>query len=232
MLKVLKGLNFRAFSFIAMDLQIKTFRIQSESDERALNEFLVGKYVRHWATDYTPAGGGAIDAITHALSGSAATSDVSTGGIWNVLIAYETRQKGDGGHRSERESSHPFAPRKLPERYEKKNQSAAPAKAKEKAPAEEYKPNISADDMPLFEAIRKWRNARAREERVKPFALFNNRQLEEIVNQKPSTAEALKAIGTDMSAELWEKYTNELLGFIEAAKSVGSTVSAEAEATV
>ena len=42
-----------------MDLHVKTFRIQSESDERALNDFLVGKYVRHWQTTFVPTGAGA-----------------------------------------------------------------------------------------------------------------------------------------------------------------------------
>src|SRR4051812_37652937 len=37
-----------------MDLQTKTFRIQGEAGERALNDFLAGKIVRHWATSYSP----------------------------------------------------------------------------------------------------------------------------------------------------------------------------------
>jgi len=128
-----------------MDLQIKTFRIQSEADERALNEFLVGKFIRHWGTSYTPAGGGVIDAVTHALGG-AATTDTATSGVWNVLLAYEIRQNTEPrqnaeprqGRNDRNDSSHPFAPRQLPDRYKKGNAPAPAPKAREKAPVEEF----------------------------------------------------------------------------------------------
>jgi superfamily II DNA helicase RecQ len=185
-----------------MDVKIKTFRIESPTDEQALNEFLAGKIVRHWGTSYEHTGGS---------------------GIWNVMIAYEMRMN-EPKHANERprrdmnnnhNSNHTLRGRQ-PERP-----------AREKAPKEDYQPQIAEKDQPLFEAIRKWRNARAREERIKPFALFNNKQLEEIVNAKPATAEALRALAPDMDASLWERYQNELIGFLEAASKVGMTSEAE-----
>ena len=206
-----------------MDLKIKTFHIHSAEDERALNEFLAGKFIRHWATSFTPSGTGA---ITHAISGSGPSNGNS--GVWNVLVAYEERQNNEPRlNRNDRnEPAHPFAPRKLPERYNKRDAQAQAPKPKEKPVHEDYKPNIAESDVPLFEALRKWRNERAREERVKPFTLFNNRQLEEIVTKKPSTPDALHAIASDMDPVLREKYQNELLGFIEAANSAGGNAAA------
>src|SRR5579885_2980297 len=177
-----------------MDVKIKTFRIQSSSDEQALNEFLAGKIVRHWGTQY----------------------DASGDGTWNVMLAYEVRmnenrsrehggQQNHGGQHGHRES------------HGQANHQRPAKPVREKTPREEYQPQIAAADQPLFEAIRKWRNARAREERIKPFALFNNKQLESIVNAKPTSTEALRSLAPDMDQSLWDKYQNELTGFIEAA---------------
>jgi superfamily II DNA helicase RecQ len=184
-----------------MDVKIKTFRIESPADEQALNEFLAGKIVRHWGTSYEHANGA---------------------GIWNVMIAFEVRMNepklSAPNHRGNN-NNHQLKPRQQQER-------PAP---REKAPREDYQPQIAEKDKPLFEAIRKWRNARAREERIKPFALFNNKQLEEIVNAKPTTAEALRPLAPDMDSSLWDRYQNELVGFIEAASTAGFAAPVEAE---
>src|ERR1051325_2963805 len=63
------AITFSLLRFL-MDVKIKTFRIESPSDEQALNEFLAGKIVRHWGTSYEHNNGS---------------------GIWNVMIAYELR---------------------------------------------------------------------------------------------------------------------------------------------
>jgi superfamily II DNA helicase RecQ len=188
-----------------MDVKIKTFRIQSATDEQALNEFLAGKIVRHWGTSYEHGG---------------------ESGVWNVMIAYELRlneprHTNERGPRREMNNNHQSKGRGNDHRPERP--------AKEKAPKEDYQPQIAEKDQPLFEAIRKWRNARAREERIKPFALFNNKQLEELVNAKPSTIDALRPLVPDMDASLWDRYQNELIGFLEAAGSIGVGAPVEAE---
>src|SRR5579883_749833 len=190
-----RGIINLSISSPMSDLLVKSFHIKDSSDEQAFNEFLAGKIVRHWSANYTPV-------------------PSSDGGTWNVFVAYEIRQhntqptgrdtqrhgqesRGRKGAISKPVSTHSVAPRQ------------------EKSAPEEYKPDVAEKDFPLFEAVRKWRNSRAREERVKPFAFFNNKQLEQIVTSKPADTEALRSIVSDMSANLWEKYQNELLAFIE-----------------
>jgi superfamily II DNA helicase RecQ len=204
-----------------MDLQIKTFRIHSAEDERALNAFLAGKIVRHWATSFShPAAAGITGAIHEALSSVAGEegSALPSRGAWDVFIAYEIRMsEARPSQRQEREAP------ALQRRGQDTRPNARPLErnperpAREKLPREEYQPQIPEKDLPLYEAVRKWRNARAKDERVKPFELFNNRTLEELVKSKPSNATDLKALVPEMEPRLWERYNNELLGFMETA---------------
>ncbi len=200
-----------------MDVKIKTFRILSSADEQALNEFLNGKIVRHWGTTY---------------------ETTAEGGSWNVFLAYEIRMnenRNTGNERGDRRDDRRDAPRGLAlhnrdgRPNERRNDDRpAPREQKEKPPREDYVPQIAEADQPLFEAVRKWRNARAKEERIKPFTLFNNKQLEAIVNAKPATTESLHALAPDMEPRLWDRYQNELIGFIEAAATVnGGTAKPE-----
>ena len=190
-----------------MDLQIKTFRIQGEADEQALNQFLAGKIVRHWDTTLTPASG------------------ADSPGGWNVFIAYEIRQnEARAGGQSRQDAP---ALRRAGTQDGRRNDAPQdrrePKPVREKAPREEYQPQIPEKDLPLYEAVRKWRNARARDERVKPFELFNNRTLESLVTTKPTSSTDLKALVPEMEPRLWERYGNELLGFMEAAGATGGS---------
>lgn len=191
------------------ETHVKIFQIQNTSDEEALNAFLAGKAVRHWSINFTPS------ASLPAADGSPLIL-----GVWNVFVVYHDREAESHGHdqqiRQER-----FVP------LQKKNsgQSSGPSpavlekRAEARKPVESYKPEVADQDFPLFESLRTWRNSRAREERVKPFTFFNNRQLEQIVSVKPADAPALKDIASDMDSRLWDKYHKELLGFIDAARS-------------
>src|SRR5207237_522432 len=155
--------------------------IATPADADALNEFLNGKIVRHWGTSFERTADG--------------------DGAWNIFLAYEVRvndvRHGSGEPRPEhRRDNRPMRgerPQYGAAQHGGAGAHGAPARpAREKAPREDYQPQIAAADQPLFEAVRKWRNARAREERVKPFALFNNKQLEDLVNAKPTTADSLR----------------------------------------
>jgi len=192
------------------DLQIKTFQLQNSSDEQSLNEFLAGKVVRHWETSFTPAAG-------------------EGNGVWNIFVAYEIRQKEDRPAERERNNQsrqgqdRPAITRKNLQQNGSVRQNLAPRneappRRAEKAPQEEYKPDVSEQDFPLYDALRKWRNSRAREERVKPFAFFNNKQLEQIVTAKPDGADGIRSIAVDMEPALWEKYQNELQAFVETSR--------------
>ncbi|MEP7235007.1 MAG: HRDC domain-containing protein [Ignavibacteriota bacterium] len=133
-----------------------------------------------------------------------------SGGEWNLLIAYDDEQR-----RPERD--HRDAPR---DRDRREPRQMAPRTEQRKPERIEHVPELPAEDLPLYENIRKWRNNAAREEKIKPYILFNNKQLEDIVKNKPADGDALKAIATDISPEHFEKYGNELLGLLSGAGAV------------
>ncbi len=216
-----------ANSNFSSDLQIKTFQIQNSADEQSVNEFLAGKTVRHWSASFAPAS---------ALPASDGSPIVL--GVWNVFVAYEIRPLAESRPSHGMEQGRQYAvggqPRRMSQptdgRSNGNQRQSGPAPKAEKAVSEDYKPQIADADFPLFDAVRKWRNTRAREARVKPYSFFNNRQLEELVTAKPENTDSLRAIVTDMEPPLWEKYQNELLAFVETARGSGATTTA-AEAT-
>ena len=230
-------------NFPSSDLQIKTFQIQNDTDEQSVNEFLAGKNVRHWSASFAPAS---------SLPSADGTPIVL--GVWNVFVAYENRPPAESRPAPAMDHGRQYAtggqPRKFSERSSDRSsgersssserssgnqpsinpRQSAPAPKADKVVTEDYKPQIADADFPLFDAVRKWRNTRAREARVKPYSFFNNRQLEELVTAKPESSDALRAIVTDMEPGLWDKYQNELLAFVETAR--GATAApVEAEAT-
>jgi hypothetical protein len=226
-------------NFSSSDIQIKTFQIQNDTDEQSVNEFLAGKTVRHWSASFAP-------------SNSLPSADGSpiVLGVWNVFVAYENRPPADSRPAQSMDHGRQYAaggqPRKFAERSSSTDRSSAdrssadrpsinprqsaPAPKADKVVTEDYKPQIADADFPLFDAVRKWRNTRAREARVKPYSFFNNRQLEELVTAKPDNTDALRTIVTDMEPGLWDKYQNELLAFVETARGANA-VTVEAEAT-
>ncbi|MEI8134908.1 MAG: HRDC domain-containing protein [bacterium] len=132
-------------------------------------------------------------------------------GVWNMLIAYDDEiRRHDRDERDRGRGDH--------DRDRRGNQSAHKPEAR-KPERIEHVPELPSEDMPLYENIRKWRNTVAREEKIKPYILFNNKQLEDLVKSKPKDSEALKAITSDISPEHFEKYGNELLGLVSSGTS-------------
>lgn len=182
-----------------MALRVKSFRIHNESDEQDMNRFLEGKLVRHWSATYS--------------------GDPSLG-IWNVLIGFEQARDERGDRKKNDRNERGSERGERPSRDNQRNGNAQVEQPKrEKRERVEQVIDVPEGDMPLYEAIRKWRNARAREADVKPFQLFNNKQLESLVKAKPSTSDDLKAILTDMEPATFDRYQHELLGFIQGATS-------------
>ena len=220
-----------------MDVQIKSFHIRNEADEQSLNNFLRNKVIRHWSTSYSPASSGALGALSDALTGGQA-GHTTEGGTWNVFLAYEERmnsaqtngrnERRDKPERNPRERSPQNGERTQDRNSDRAQQPKREPKAKDMTPREDYVPNVPEADLPLFEAVRKWRNARARDAKVKPFAFFNNARLEELVKAKPSGEEGLRTLLPEMEPELFDRYKNELLGFLGGAM----TVPAEAAASL
>lgn len=222
------------------ETRVKTFQIQNSADEEALNTFLTGKSVRHWSVNFTPG--------TTLPSGDGAPL-----GMWNVFVAYQERENESRIHdQQNRQDSRQgrfatplqkksFGPNGGPrtvghagmmDHAGDHSPAIAEKRAEARKPVESYKPEVADQDFPLFESIRTWRNARAREERVKPFSFFNNRQLEQIVTAKPADGPSLKDLAADMDPRLWEKYHKELLGFIDAARSSKSGPAPNGEAAL
>ena len=135
-----------------------------------------------------------------------------SGDQWNLLIAFEEDHRRP--ERDHRDSRDPGRDRREPRMMGQRLEPRKPERM-------EHIPELPAEDMPLYENIRKWRNTIAREEKIKPYILFNNKQLEDLVKSKPKDTDSLKAITSDISPEHFEKYGNELLGLV----SAGSTAA-------
>jgi superfamily II DNA helicase RecQ len=197
-----------------MAVRVKSFRITNDTDETEMNRFLEGKMIRQWSAD-------------HAENG------------WHVLIAYDNAREerpqertNDRNKKNERGNDRGNDRNDRNQRNGDRNDRSNGAPHMEQRPPKEKRErepqviDVPEADMPLYEAIRKWRNARAREADVKPFQLFNNKQLESLVKAKPSSNDELKAILTDMDPATFDRYQHELLGFIQGA-TTGTTFSTE-----
>ena len=172
-----------------MALQVKTFRISDGASEEAVNQFLSNKRVHHWEASYS--------------------GDPSLG-IWNVLVAFEEdHRRNDRNDRGDHRGQDHRGGRQNDRRMSEPRQPAAPK-------MEHTPPDVPENLMGQYENIRKWRNQVARDEKVKPYVLFNNKQLEDIVKTPPAGIEALKQIVPDMSGDLFDKYGNQLLGLVSA----------------
>ena len=188
-----------------MALRVKTFRISDSASEDAFNQFVENKIVRHWGTSHD--------------------GDSSTGS-WSVLIAFEDRP--DDRRENPRRNDHDRRDQDRAPRGDRGNlrKDQKPV-VRERAPKPEFVVNLPEADMPLYEAMRKWRNARAKEHDIKPYMFINNKQIEWLVREKPQTKEALRVVLNEMEAEQFEKYQDELLGFLSGAHG-GSSVHAPA----
>lgn len=198
-----------------MAVRVKSFRITNDSDETEMNRFLEGKMIRQWSADHED-------------------------GAWQVLIAYDNAREeqrpqdrnNDRNKKNERGNDRGNDRNDRNQRNGDRNDRSNGAPHMEQRPPKEKRErepqviDVAEADMPLYEAIRKWRNARAREADVKPFQLFNNKQLESLVKAKPTSSDELKAILTDMDPATFDRYQHELLGFIQGA-TTGTTFSTE-----
>ncbi|MEW6073951.1 MAG: HRDC domain-containing protein [Planctomycetota bacterium] len=85
-------------------------------------------------------------------------------------------------------------------------EDSAPAREAARTASLDLPPNGGARDRPdpargldeakrlLFNSLREWRTAKAREEGVPPFLVLTNRHLVEIVRRRPESANALGAV--------------------------------------
>ncbi len=71
-------------------------------------------------------------------------------------------------------------------------------RAGEREPAAEtrtdWRSEVADDSKSLFDALRKYRNEKAKRDGRAPYVLLTNRQMAEVARRRPETAEALRAI--------------------------------------
>lgn len=178
-----------------MALTVKSFHITDAAGEESVNQFLQGKRVFHWSASH---------------SGDPAT------GAWNLLVGFEEERARPIMQRDHDRDRSNIRDRNDRDRNHDRERPAMPPREK-REPRMEHVPDLPAEMLPLYENLRKWRNGRAREENVKPYLFFNNKQLEDLVKAKPTEIDALKTLTPEMSPEHFEKYGNELLGVLSAA---------------
>lgn len=82
--------------------------------------------------------------------------------------------------------------------------------------AAEEEPLATPQEVALFEALRRWRSQKAKEEGVKPYVIAHNAELSEMVTHKPATPEALAAI-KGFGPRKVERYGQELLELLRQA---------------
>jgi hypothetical protein len=89
-------------------------------------------------------------------------------------------------------------PRPAPTADTRENHGSKPEPAWVKTTPEGRDPDwrsiLSEENMKLFETLRAWRTARARQDAVPPYVILTNIQLAEVANLRPRTLAALRAI--------------------------------------
>lgn len=92
---------------------------------------------------------------------------------------------------------------------------ALPAKPKEAAKPEKV---FASSNATVFETLRQWRSAKAREDGVPPYVVATNSELEEIIKAMPTTPQDLEAL-KGFSKLKREKYGTAILELIKGTAS-------------
>jgi len=85
---------------------------------------------------------------------------------------------------------------------------------------------LSDEQMPCFEALRAWRNDRAREQGISAYIIANNRMLAEIVRRGPTSLEELREVPGFGPAKL-KDYGKDLLGLLNTSTSVATETAGQ-----
>jgi ATP-dependent DNA helicase RecQ len=98
--------------------------------------------------------------------------------------------------------------RQAPEAHDPTTRSGRPRKRAREALAA-----LPAHDQPLFEALRAWRSAEAKRQRVPPYVIFHDRTLMEIAAARPGTRGALGGVSGVGEAKL-DHYAEAVLAVV------------------
>lgn len=75
---------------------------------------------------------------------------------------------------------------------------------------ESWRDLVAEADVPLFNALRDWRNERSKKEGIPPYIIFTNRQLAAIVSAHPQSLSKLSEVEGCGKSKL-EKYGEEII---------------------
>ena len=93
----------------------------------------------------------------------------------------------------------------------------------------DWRGELAEDEQALFDALRTWRNERAKREGRPPYVLFTNRQMAEIARRRPASAAALREIQGIGDAKVSD-WGDEVLGLVSAGVRSSSEAAAREEA--
>ncbi len=104
----------------------------------------------------------------------------------------------------------------------------APSDADRRARGEDPRSTLSPEEQAAYDALRTWRNDRARRLGKPAYQTFTNQQMVLLVRQRPSTLTALAEIAGIGEARTAE-FGGELLGVLAGLPAVGTPSAAAAE---
>lgn len=87
-------------------------------------------------------------------------------------------------------------------------------------PAAEPAIELEPEHRAVFEALRRWRNERAKRDGRPPYVLFTNSQLANIARARPDTKSALEAVPGVGEARVRD-YADDLLALLRTAHDAG-----------
>ena len=82
-------------------------------------------------------------------------------------------------------------------------------------PRKDWRAELSEEERGVYDAVVKWRNARARRDGRPPYVLLTNRQVAKIARSRPSTLETLREIDGIGDAKT-RQFGAELVGLLRA----------------
>ena len=97
-------------------------------------------------------------------------------------------------------------------RYEAAEEIAEPRQGKSHRD-ENWRKQLSKEQLTRYDALREWRNERARQEGISPYIIATNRMVAEMIRQSPTTLEELKEVPGFGPAKL-ENYGKDFLALL------------------
>jgi superfamily II DNA helicase RecQ len=75
-------------------------------------------------------------------------------------------------------------------------------------------PQTNLEDLPVYKALKEYRYKKSRDEGIKPYFIFNNAQMEELIRERPRTKSELTNIAGFGEVKA-EKYGQDILSILE-----------------